>query len=85
MWYSHDSKTADLIDYVIVNQRLARSVQDTGYIRVVLLMLKLKITIQHLVVSRVNLKLKFQKGNCLPGCYDVYRLQNENLRETLQE
>ena len=29
----------------------------------------------HLVVSRVNLKLKFWKGNYLPGSYDVGRLQ----------
>ena len=32
-----------------------------------------------------NLKLKFRKGNCLPGSYDVGRLQDENLRETFQE
>ena len=39
----------------------------------------------HLVVSRVNLKLKFWKGNYLLGNYDVGRLQDENLRETFQE
>ena len=36
-------------------------------------------------MSRVNLKLKFRKGNYLPGSYDVGRLQDENLRETFQE
>ena len=39
----------------------------------------------HLVVSRVNLKLKFWKGNYLLGSYDVGRFLNENLRETFQE
>ena len=33
-------------------------------------------------MSRVNLKLKFQKGNLPP---DVGRLQEENLRETFHE
>ena len=36
-------------------------------------------------MSKVNLKLKFRKGNYLPGSYDVGRLQDENLRETFQE
>ena len=40
---------------------------------------------RHLIVSRVNLKLKFQKGNHLAEVYDVSRLQDENLRETLEE
>jgi hypothetical protein len=39
----------------------------------------------HLVVSRVNLKLKCWKGNYLQENYDVGRLQEENLRETFQE
>ena len=39
----------------------------------------------HQVVSRVNLKLKFQKVNYLPESYDVGRLQDKNLRETFQE
>ena len=36
-------------------------------------------------MSRVNLKLKFRKGNYLPRSYDVGRLQDKNLRETFQE
>ena len=40
---------------------------------------------QHLVVSKVNLKLKFRKGNYLPESYDAIRLQDENLRKTFQE
>ena len=44
-WYSHDGKTANLIDYVIVNRRLAGSIQDTRVYRMLLLMLKVKITI----------------------------------------
>ena len=39
----------------------------------------------HVVVSRVQLKQKFWKGNYLPGSYDLGRLQDENLRETFQE
>ena len=34
---------------------------------------------------RVNLNLKYQRGNYLPRSYDVSRLQDENLRETFQE
>ena len=45
----------------------------------------LKVKIHHLVVSKVNLKLKFWKGNYLPESYDFGRLQDENLRETFQE
>ena len=32
-WYSRDGKTANLIDYVIVNRRLAGSIQDTRVYR----------------------------------------------------
>ena len=32
-WYFHDGKTPDLIDYVIANRRLARSIQDTRVYR----------------------------------------------------
>ena len=34
----------------------------------------------HVVGSRVNLKLKFWKGNYLLGIYDVGRLQGEDLK-----
>ena len=36
-------------------------------------------------MSRVNLNLKFWKGNYLLGSYDVGRLQDKNFRETFQE
>ena len=36
-------------------------------------------------MSRVNLKLEFQKGNYLPGSYDFGRHQDENSRETFQK
>ena len=39
----------------------------------------------HLVESKVNLKLKFRKGNSLPESYDVGRLQDTNLRKKFQE
>ena len=39
----------------------------------------------HLVVSKVNLKLKFRKSNYLPKSYDVGKIQDENLRKTFQE
>jgi hypothetical protein len=38
-----------------------------------------------LVVSKVNLKLKFRKDKCLPGSYNAGRLEHENFRETFQE
>ena len=62
-----------LIDYVIVNRRLAGSIQDTRVYRSAVIDVKSKD--HHLVVSRVNLKLKFWKGNYLPGSYDVGRLR----------
>ena len=36
-------------------------------------------------MSRINLKLKFRKGNYLPRCYDVGRPQDENLKKSFQE
>jgi hypothetical protein len=36
-------------------------------------------------VPRVKLRLKFRKGNYLPGKCDVGRLQEKNLTETYQE
>ena len=76
-------KTATLIDYVIVNRRLAGSIQDTRVDRSAVIDVKSKD--QHLVVSKVNLKLKFRKGNYLPGSYGIGRIQDENLKETFQE
>ena len=82
-WYSRDGKTANLIDYVIVNRRLARSIQDTRVYRSAVIDVKSKA--HHLIVSKVNLKLKFRKRNSLPESYDVGRLQDENLRKNFQE
>jgi hypothetical protein len=36
---------------------------------------------RRLVVSRVNLKLKFRKNNYRPGSYSVGRLKDKNLKE----
>ena len=58
-WYSRDGKTANLIDYVIVNRRLAGSIQDTRVYRSAGIDVKSKD--HHLVVSKVNLKLKFRR------------------------
>ena len=82
-WYSRDGKIANLIDYVIVNGRLAESIQDTRVYKSTVIDVKSKD--HHLVVSRVNLKLKFRKGNYLPRSYDVGRLQDKNLREMFHE
>jgi hypothetical protein len=82
-WYSRDGKTANLIDYVIVNRRLAGSIQDNRVYRSAVIDVKSKD--HHLVVSKVNLKLKFRKSNSLPESYDVGRLQDENLRKKFQE
>ena len=85
-WYSRDGKTANLIDYVTVNRRLAGSMQDTRvYKSGKSAVIDVKSTDHHLVVSRVNLKLKFWKENYLPRKYDVGRFQDEHLRETVQE
>ena len=53
-WYSPDRKTANLIDYVIVNRRLAGSIQDTRVKRSAVIDVKSKD--HHLAVSWVNLK-----------------------------
>ena len=81
--YSHDGKIANLIDYFVVNRRLAGSVQDTRVSRSAVI--DVKSNDHHLVVSRVNLKLNFRKRRYIPGCYDVCILQDENLREDFQE
>ena len=78
-WYSRDGKTANLIDYVIVNRRLAGLIQNTRVYRSAVIDVKSKD--HHLVVSKVNLKLKFRKGNSLLESYDVGKLQDENLRK----
>ena len=49
---------------VFVNRRLAGSIQDTRVYRSAVIDVKSKD--HHLVVSKVNLKLKFRKGNYLP-------------------
>ena len=82
-WYSRDGKTANFIDYVIVNWRLAGSIHDTKVYKSAVIDVKSKD--QHLVVSMVTLWLKFRKGNYLPWSYVVGRLQEENLREIFQE
>ena len=62
---------------------MTESIQDTRVDRSAVIDFKSKD--RHLVVYRVNLKLKFQKGNHLPGGYDVGRLQEVNLRENFKE
>ena len=37
------------------------------------------------ITIKKGVKLRFRKGNYLPGNYDVGRLQDENLRQTFQE
>ena len=71
-WYSRVGETANLIDYVILNRKLAGSIQDTRVYRSAVIDLKSKD--HHLVVSRVNLKWKFWKGNYLLDSYYVGRL-----------
>ena len=44
-WYSRDGKTSNLIDYVIVNQRLAGSMQGSRKYRSAVIDFKSKITI----------------------------------------
>ena len=82
-WYSRASKTANLTDYVIVNQRLAGSIQDTRAHGSAFIDVKRKD--HHLVVSRINLKLTFLNGSYLSRSYEVSRLQDKDLREIFQE
>ena len=64
----------------MVNRKPASSTQDTkGAV------INAKNKDRHLVVPRVNSKLKSRKGNYLPESYDVYRLQDVILREIFQE
>ena len=67
-----------MLYYFIVNRRLAGSIQDTRVYR--RSVIDVKSEDHHLVVSKVNLKLKFQMVDYLPGSYDVSRLQDLNLR-----
>ncbi|XP_065571512.1 craniofacial development protein 2-like [Artemia franciscana] len=83
-WFLTDSKTTNLIDYVIVNRRLARSIQHTREVLYSSAVIDVKSKDHHLIMPRVNLELKFQ-GNYLPGSYNACRIKNENLRETFQE
>ena len=81
--YLRDGTAANLIDYFFVNRRVAASIQDTRVYRSAVI--DVKSDDYYLLVSRVNLKLKFRKGNVLLGSYDVGKLQNDNLRATFQE
>ena len=46
-WYWLDGKTANLIDYIIVNQRLAGSIQDTRVYRSAVIDFKCKYQYSH--------------------------------------
>ena len=56
-WWSHVVKTANFIDYIIIYQRLRGSIQA---IRCRSSVAYIKSKGHHLIVSRVNLKLKFR-------------------------
>ena len=59
--YSRDGKTENLIDYAILNLSSVGSIQYTRVYKSAFIDIKSKD--HHLVTSRVNLKLKFRKGN----------------------
>ena len=59
-WYSRDGKTVNLIVYLIVNRRLAGSIQDTRLYRSAFIDVKSKD--HHLVVSRVHLRAEISEG-----------------------
>ena len=65
-------KQQTLLIMLLLNRRLAGSIQDTRVYRIAVIDFKSKD--HHLVVSKVDLKLKFPKGNYLPESYDVGRL-----------
>ena len=68
---------------VIVNQKLAGSIQYIRAYRSAVIDVKSKY--RHLIMFRINLKLKSRMGNCIAGSYDVGRFQDKILRETLQK
>ena len=78
-------KTANLIDCVIVSQRLAGYIQDRNIGVYRSADIEVKSKDHNRVLSRVNLKLKSIKNNYLPENYDVSKLQDEILNETFQE
>jgi len=63
-----------LIDYVVVNRRLAGLMQDNRGYRSVIIDLKVKISMS-----------QFRNDDYIPGSFDVSRLQDRNLREIFQE
>ena len=72
----------NLINYIIVNQRLARSVQDTRVFRSTVN--KNKSKDHHLAGCGVNLEPKFRNDNCIPGSYNLSKIQDVNSRENFQ-
>ena len=46
-WYSLDGKTANLIDYIIVNRRLPGSIQDTRVYKIAVIDVKSKYQFSH--------------------------------------
>ena len=81
-WCSRDGNYANLIDYFVVNGRLAGSTQDTRVYRSAAIDVKSKD--RHIVLPKVNLKMEF-RNDYIPGSYDVGRRWDENLIETFQE
>jgi len=64
-WYSHDGKTANLIDYIIVNWKLAGSIQDTTVYRSAIIDVKSKDHFQeqfNTKMETLNLTMKKMDG-----------------------
>ena len=70
-------KTANLIDYVIVKSRLTGSIQDTSVYKSAFIDVKSKD--HNLVMSWVNLKLKFRKGS-LTTSKEVIKLVDSRMK-----
>lgn len=82
-WYSRDNKTTNLIDYVIVNRRLASSVKDTRVYRSAVI--DSASNDHRLVISKLSLRFKSRKGNYMIGKFDVARLEDPTCRAHFQE
>ena len=74
-WYSHNGKTANLIDYDIVNQGLQDPYKILENVEVLFMLKMLK----------KNLKLKFRKGSYLLRSYNAGRPRDRSFRESLKE
>jgi hypothetical protein len=78
-WESPDQKTHNKIDYIMINNRWKNCVTNARSFP------SADIGSDHqLVIANIRLKFKIKKRPNYPRQYDVFRLKNENLRQTYE-